>query len=121
MPSRPAPASIPPFYVVAVEPAAALSTDACLITSQENREVRQRMIQEKEAKGDVEQEQQPPFVDEAEEDIIINHKSWMIHKPKDDDPRNTKCPYVRNAELPHYEFAKEVPSNFKLYMRCTTV
>ena len=51
-------------------------------------------------------------------EIIINHKSWMVHIPHETDTSRTKCPYVRNATAAHHERTWEEPDNMKMYMRC---
>ena len=52
-----------------------------------------------------------------EVDIVINHKSWTIHRPHAEDPDRTACPYVKKM-AEHYERAHETLANLNMYQRC---
>ena len=50
--------------------------------------------------------------------MIINHKTWMMHKAAPDDLTRTICPHVKDTSLSHYEHTLQNPDSLRLYTRC---
>ena len=49
--------------------------------------------------------------------VIINHKSWVVHRPHPTEEGRTACPYVRKMGQ-RYENTEEEAGNLRMYQRC---
>ena len=71
--------------------------------------VRQSIQVEKQQRSDEE-----PSMDHR---VLINHRSWIIHKADPTDLTRSLCPYARKPGT-HYEAASEVTENLHMYQKC---